>query len=120
MKITIWFISLFFCFAAFAGIETNLKKIVSSFRIPQERLGLYVVDLTASNHPVLLNVNGEKNYIPASLSKVFTASAVLQKLGSSAKFQTELLSDAPREGDVLKGALYLKGGGDPGFVSETM
>jgi D-alanyl-D-alanine carboxypeptidase/D-alanyl-D-alanine-endopeptidase (penicillin-binding protein 4) len=30
------------------------------------------------------------------------------------------LSDAQRDGDKLRGAIYLRGGGDAGFVSETM
>lgn len=105
---------------ASAAIDGELKKIVASYRINEEHLGLYAVDLSQPNHPVLLSVNAEKNMVPASLSKLVTATAALQRFGPSYKFETDLLSDAPREGDKLKGPLYLRGGGDPGFVSETM
>lgn len=103
-----------------ASVEATLKKIVTSYKIPQERLGLHVIDLAKANHPVVLSVNGEKNFIPASLSKVMTAAAVLQKLGPSHKFQTELYADGETKDDILSGPLYLRGGGDPGFVSESM
>jgi D-alanyl-D-alanine carboxypeptidase/D-alanyl-D-alanine-endopeptidase (penicillin-binding protein 4) len=45
---------------------------------------------------------------------------VLQKIGASTKLQTTLWSAAPIKDGVLKGDLVLKGGGDSGFVSETM
>jgi D-alanyl-D-alanine carboxypeptidase/D-alanyl-D-alanine-endopeptidase (penicillin-binding protein 4) len=126
MKKTRLICSLFLTFtvlfgqSASASLEEDLKKILNSYRIPNDRLGLYVVDLGQPKHPTIMNVNGDKNMIPASLSKVVTATGVLQKFGPSYKFETDLLSDAPREGATLKGPVYLKGGGDPGFVSESM
>ncbi len=108
------------CVSANATLESDLKKIVSSYHIPEERLGLYVVDMNQNSHPTVLAVNGTRNFVPASLTKVLTAAAILQKFGPSYKFETDLMSDAKREGDRLEGPLYLRGGGDPGFVSETM
>lgn len=64
--------------------------------------------------------NADKSFIPASLSKLVTLAAVLHDLHPAYKFKTSLLSDAKIEGGVLKGNLYLKGGGDPSFVSENM
>ena len=107
-------------YAAHAAMDAEFKKVLAAHRIPEERLGLYVVDLSQPSHPVLLNVNGEKNMTPASLRKLLTATAVLQKFGPSYKFETDILSDAERDGDKLNGPIYLRGGGDPGFVSETM
>jgi D-alanyl-D-alanine carboxypeptidase/D-alanyl-D-alanine-endopeptidase (penicillin-binding protein 4) len=109
-----------FAWPSFAGVEASLKKIVASYHISEDRLGLYAIDLNQPSHPVLLNVNGEKNMVPASLSKILTATAVLRKFNPTDKFETQILSDAKKEGDTLKGPIYLKGGGDPGFVSETM
>lgn len=108
------------CFAASTAGDGELKKILAAHRIPEERLGLYVVDLSQPSHPVLLSVNSEKNMVPASLSKLVTATAILQKFGPSYKFETDILSDASRDGDKLNGPIYLRGGGDAGFVSETM
>lgn len=120
MRFSTLIVLLSLSFSAHASLETSLKKLVESYRIPQDRLGLYAVDLNLPNHPVLLNVNGEKSMTPASLSKLLTATAVLRKFSPTEKFETQILSDAKREGDTLKGPIYLRGGGDPGFVSETM
>jgi serine-type D-Ala-D-Ala carboxypeptidase/endopeptidase (penicillin-binding protein 4) len=120
MKLAAFVLVLFSSLPIHAATEASLRKIVTSYKIPQERLGLFAVDLAKPNHPVLLTINGEKNFIPASTTKVITATAILQKFGPSYKFQTDLLMDGTVEGETLKGALYLRGGGDPGFVSETM
>lgn len=58
--------------------------------------------------------------IPASLSKIPTALAVLERLGLDHHFHTQFLSSGAVKNGVLKGDLYLKGGGDPSFVSEDL
>lgn len=61
-----------------------------------------------------------KVLIPASVTKIATAAAVLKHFPPGTKLKTQLWATAPIEGEALKGSLYLKGAGDPGFVSETM
>lgn len=63
--------------------------------------------------------NEDKLFIPASLSKLITAGAILHELHPSYKFKTQLFSDAKLDNGSLNGAIYLKGGGDPSFVSEN-
>lgn len=63
--------------------------------------------------------NDDKLFIPASLSKLVTAGAILHELHPSYKFKTMLVSDAKIENGLLAGPIYLKGGGDPSFVSEN-
>lgn len=52
----------------------------------------------------------------ASNTKILTTTAVLDRLGASHRFRTRLFADGEidRNG-VLRGNLYLKGGGDPGL-----
>lgn len=69
---------------------------------------------------VLFAHQANEALIPASVTKIVTAAAVLKHFPPGTKMKTQILSAAPIEGEVLKGDLYLKGGGDPGFVSETM
>ncbi|MAV91753.1 MAG: D-alanyl-D-alanine carboxypeptidase/D-alanyl-D-alanine-endopeptidase [Bdellovibrionaceae bacterium] len=109
-----------FQFSAQALEASDLQKIIKSYGIPEERLGLYVLDLNTIPHKEILSVRGEEKMIPASLSKILTAVASLKKFGPSYKFKTTLWSTASESGPVVKGDLYLKGGGDPGFVSETL
>ncbi|OQW49936.1 MAG: hypothetical protein A4S09_11555 [Proteobacteria bacterium SG_bin7] len=56
----------------------------------------------------------------ASLSKIPTAGAVLRKIPVTTRFKTQILGGKVTDEGVLDGDLYLKGGADPGFVSETM
>lgn len=58
--------------------------------------------------------------LPASITKIVTASTVLENLPPGTKFKTRIMStDNPKDGK-LKGSIYLVGGGDPSFVSENM
>jgi D-alanyl-D-alanine carboxypeptidase/D-alanyl-D-alanine-endopeptidase (penicillin-binding protein 4) len=68
----------------------------------------------------IFSQNGNKKMIPASISKIFTAAAVLENIPPGSKLLTRFMSSAKIENGVLKGDLYLVGGGDPGFVSESM
>ncbi len=53
--------------------------------------------------------------IPASTMKLVTSAGALLQFGASHTFTTTLLADpsAVRDGKVLKGAVYLRGSGDP-------
>lgn len=85
-----------------------------------DHLGVYATIGEDANRKVLLDVNSNKIMIPASITKIATASAVLANFPPGYKFKTQLLASAEVKNGVLQGDLYLKGGGDPGFVSENM
>lgn len=96
--------------------QTSAKK----FGIAEKDLGIYASIGEGQDMKVLLEVNGSKVMIPASITKVATASAVLAQFPPGHKFKTQLLATGEVKNGVLKGPLYLKGGGDPSFVSENM
>lgn len=54
-----------------------------------------------------------ESFIPASTSKILTALASIQNLGPNHRFQTELRLKGKIRKGVLKGNLFLIGGGDP-------
>lgn len=101
-------------------IQSRIEKILSRSRIRKDELGLIVGQSKAGSYQTLFSLNAEKSLIPASLTKIITAAGVLDGLGPSLKLETKLMSAAAIKGDQLEGDLYLVGGGDPGFVSETM
>lgn len=110
-------------FPSFAEDLTELSKAleakVRSSGVPMSELGLYVT--AGDAEPVdILDINSGKMMIPASISKLATASAVLDAFPPGTKFKTGLWTTGERKGSTLKGDLYLKGGGDPSFVSENM
>jgi D-alanyl-D-alanine carboxypeptidase/D-alanyl-D-alanine-endopeptidase (penicillin-binding protein 4) len=109
------------CQWAMADLKTELKgrldKIVAKSGLKRSSLGLAVSD---SHKNILYEVNGEKHFIPASITKLFTTITVLNALQADYKFHTQLHVDGDLNGSTQKGNIYLKGGGDPAFVSERM
>jgi D-alanyl-D-alanine carboxypeptidase/D-alanyl-D-alanine-endopeptidase (penicillin-binding protein 4) len=113
-----------FLFAGPASAEENFKtelqKIIKRSGIPESDLGLYVTSGEGEHQEVVLDINAKKKMIPASISKVATASATLEYFPPGYKFKTDLLSAGEIQDKTLKGDLILRGSGDPGFVSENM
>jgi D-alanyl-D-alanine carboxypeptidase/D-alanyl-D-alanine-endopeptidase (penicillin-binding protein 4) len=64
--------------------------------------------------------NENKPMNPASTMKLVTTYAALHLLGPAFTFRTEVLADGPLAGDVLRGELYVRGGGDPHLVIENL
>jgi D-alanyl-D-alanine carboxypeptidase/D-alanyl-D-alanine-endopeptidase (penicillin-binding protein 4) len=64
--------------------------------------------------------NANKPMNPASTMKLVTTYSALHLLGPGFTFRTEVLSEAPLIGEVLRGDLYLRGGGDPKLVIESL
>ncbi len=67
---------------------------------------------------VLYSRNPLKYFIPASNMKVFTTTAILDRLGPNFRFETRLGYEGQlQENGVLTGDLVLIGGGDPGLAN---
>jgi len=68
---------------------------------------------------VICESRSEEPFVPASLMKLLTSYTALKKLGPSFHFTTRVLASAPPEDGILKGDIWIKGGGDPRFLSES-
>lgn len=79
---------------------------------------IYAVSLTQGD--VLYQRDIDKPVIPASVAKLLTTYAALKKMKPTATFKTVVYARGPIKDGKLGGDLYLKGGGDPGLVSERM
>jgi D-alanyl-D-alanine carboxypeptidase/D-alanyl-D-alanine-endopeptidase (penicillin-binding protein 4) len=62
---------------------------------------------------VIYSKNETKAVTPASNHKLLTALAALDVLGADTRLRTTIVSDAPRNGTILNGSLWMIGGGDP-------
>jgi len=105
-------------FAAGEGQSPVLQAInseISKSGLSKKYFGLWV-----KGEQLLADVNGGKLFVPASLSKVPTALSVLSRFPVNHKFKTWIYKTGKVENGTLKGDLYLKGGGDPSFVSESL
>lgn len=112
MSIAFFFFPVDDSIAFYQQFENALQKS----EIPPHQVGIIV----ASKNKILYQMNENKNFTPASLMKIFTASALLDLLPPSLQFTTSFMVENKPQNSILKGSLYLKGGGDPGFVSESL
>jgi len=84
--------------------------------IPAESIGLWV---QASGETVpSLSHQEQQLFNPASVMKLVTTLAALDRLGPAHTFQTEVLVDGPLQNGILDGSLYIKAGGDPTLTTE--
>jgi D-alanyl-D-alanine carboxypeptidase/D-alanyl-D-alanine-endopeptidase (penicillin-binding protein 4) len=67
----------------------------------------------AQTGDVLYERNADQRVIPASNNQLLTSTAVLEVLGVDYRFHTRVPTSGTRNGSILTGSLYLKGGGDP-------
>lgn len=79
--------------------------------IPEASLSIVVRDVATGAN--LLQVNPDTPRSPASTMKILPTWAALDLLGPAYSWKTRAYADAPVVKGVLKGNLYLQGGGDP-------
>lgn len=78
--------------------------------------GAYVYDLSTGQP--LFAERAQALHPPASVEKLYTSSAALERMGPAARLETTVLgSGRLAPGGVWEGDLYLRGGGDPTFGS---
>ena len=94
--------------ASAQSLQSEVKEILIKNKINPDHVGL-VISLKDEN---VFDQNLKKLFIPASISKLLTSYSVLKNIDLTQKFKTELYFDGKN--------LYLKGGGDPSFVSENL
>ncbi|HPI40740.1 MAG TPA: D-alanyl-D-alanine carboxypeptidase, partial [Pseudobdellovibrionaceae bacterium] len=103
------------------SIENNLKTLMKSHGVKESEVSIFVSQKEdGGKDQIIIDVNGHQPLIPASVSKLAVSAAVLNEFKAGHLFKTKLVSEAKIESGVLKGDLYLVGGGDPSFVSEKM
>ena len=79
--------------------------------IAQGSVATYVQEIDRSQ--VLLASNASIPVSPASTMKLVTTAAALDLLGPAYTWKTRAYATGPLDGDVLRGDLVLRGGGDP-------
>lgn len=96
------------------GPKTSLPPELSSalqrVKLPEQALGLVAFPL--ADRSAGWRVQAETPMQPGSAMKLVTAIVALDRLGANSRGRSDLLVDTPLQGDVLPGALYLRGGAD--------
>ena len=108
-------IALFLCFALITAAEASelstIRQLTKQF--PQQDLAMLILE----GKEEFFSLNGNKKLTPASVTKAITGAAVLELLGPGYPFRTQLLYDGSILENSIRGAIYLRGGGDPSFHS---
>lgn len=100
------------------NVVERLDRLMEEPLLKKTQLGLMVYDLTADS---AIYRHGEKQTLrPASIMKVVTAVAALDRLGGNHKFRTLLYYKGQVADSVLKGDVYCVGGMDPLFDADDM
>ncbi|HET9862484.1 MAG TPA: D-alanyl-D-alanine carboxypeptidase/D-alanyl-D-alanine-endopeptidase [Steroidobacteraceae bacterium] len=117
----LWFLALT-CNLALAAdpapSPSEYLALLSAARIPADAAAVVVAPLDGGT--LRWDANERKPMNPASTMKLVTTYAALHLLGPAFTFRTEVLTQAPLAGDVLRGPLYVRGGGDPHLVIENL
>jgi serine-type D-Ala-D-Ala carboxypeptidase/endopeptidase (penicillin-binding protein 4) len=105
-----------------AGPLENIQvKIAQFLRRPGVRSaswGIQIMDPASSQ--VLLEVNPDKTFLPASVLKVVTTSTAVEKLGPDFKYRTGVYTDGAIEpGGIIPSDLILVGRGDPNLTDPS-
>jgi len=97
-----------------AGPEATVRALDRQMRHAGSGSGAFVMDLETGAE--LYSSAPDVPRIPASVNKLYTTSAALLDYGADGQLVTEVLGARPLDEEgVVRGNLYLRGGGDPTF-----
>ncbi len=118
MKQVLFFL-VFFCFfidlSHAVKADAVIDEVLKETKLSKQHFGIWV-----KTKEGVYGVNADQLFVPASLSKIPTVLTFLQQHSMADYFHTWIYADGPIKNGVLEGDLYLKGGGDPTFVSESL
>jgi serine-type D-Ala-D-Ala carboxypeptidase/endopeptidase (penicillin-binding protein 4) len=100
-------------------LESEINKISLTSKLKSSRLGILVTALPSSQ--TLVNVDGDKYFIPASNVKLIVTAAALRLLGANYRIRTSLVTNqAVSPTGAIDGDLGVVGRGDPSFTTDTL
>lgn len=102
-----------------AGAQTSLlatvRELQGNAALKGSSWGVLALRLGGDT---LAAYQADKRFVPASNVKVITAGTALHALGTDYRFRTDLAYSGRIDHGVLKGNLYIVGGGDPTTASK--
>ncbi|MFZ1323307.1 MAG: D-alanyl-D-alanine carboxypeptidase [Ignavibacteria bacterium] len=117
-------------FLLFAIINTGNSYSKDNLEILKENIDLILTGVSGSvsvqvasadKYDLIYENNPQLKMIPASITKMITAAAALEYLGTGHNFRTVIFSDDSNLSDgIVDGNIYLKGFGDPDLNSSDL
>lgn len=103
--------------AAVASLQARLQALVGQLQ-QRAHVGVLVSSVAGQRY---FEHRADQLLVPASVTKLFWSAAALAVFGDSAKLRTALFADAPPQpGGIIRGNLYLVGGGDPQLTVQEL
>ncbi len=105
-------------FAEEKKLDKPILEILKKYRISDDSLAYSLIDLETGEF--ISNYQQKRMMIPASTMKLITVFYALSALGPEYKFQTSIGYKGSIKNGVLKGDIYLRGGGDPYLTTQHL
>lgn len=99
-------------------LPPKIQQALKTSKLGNDALSLVMLPLNGPGTPTVFNADVSVN--PASTMKLVTTYAALEMLGPTHQWKTEFFTDGSLNNGVLRGNLYLKGGGDPKLNMEKL
>jgi D-alanyl-D-alanine carboxypeptidase/D-alanyl-D-alanine-endopeptidase (penicillin-binding protein 4) len=99
-------------------LPPKVQQALKTSKLGNDALSLVMLPLNGPGTPTVFNADVSVN--PASTMKLVTTYAALEMLGPTHQWKTEFFTDGSLNNGVLRGNLYLKGGGDPKLNMEKL
>lgn len=96
-------------------IQETIEQLADSETISQASVSICVTDGRGGK---IVDINSEKMLVPASNMKLISTGAAIHHFGPEYRFGTSIGYDGEIIDGVLKGNVYIVGGGDPTLASK--
>lgn len=103
--------------SALARLKAAVDSLGNSPEMAHGGFGFCLADTDSGK--IIHELSSRKTLVPASILKAITTGTALSILGPGYRFNTLIQHDGGTEGKVLKGNIYIRGGGDPTLGSEV-
>ena len=97
-----------------AGFPKELRVALQAINVPLDAVGIWVAPVDTGKPSLSHNPDMPMN--PASVMKLVTTFATLDRLGPAYFWTTRLATDGAMHGNTLEGNVYPVGGSDPVFT----
>lgn len=102
--------------AAALFLSVAFSSSAVDFKIPSPAVaGVYIEDIISGE--IVVDINGDRAFIPASITKALTSASVLADRNPDYRFATEVYFSGPVKGGTVDGNLVVNVCGDPTLES---
>lgn len=102
-----------------SGLPETVSQALQRAGIPDRHVAVAVMDAEPGGRDWIVH-NASDAMSPASVMKLVTTFAALDRLGPAFTWHTPVFVDGPVSEGVLHGSLYIRGGGDPSLTSDRL